>query len=408
MGALPSADCTHLADRLKGVGGLRGQRKKARSGRRTGHRQSVNSKTSEPTTKRSRRRNGAPTIADVARLAGCSSMTVSRVMNGEARVLARTADAVHKAIDALGYTPNPAARSLAGAEQVRLAILYSNPSTSYLSEFLVGGMEQANASDVQLVVTKCEAGEDVAAVAKRLINRGVDGFVLPSPLCDDVALLHMLAAADIPVVAVGPGLAPPETSSVMMDDFRAAGDMTRHIIQLGHRDIGFIIGNPEQTASERRLAGFLDAMANAGLIVRPEMVVQGLFSYRSGLDAANRLLDLAPRPTAIFASNDDMAAATVAVAHRRHLDVPVDLTVCGYDDTSIASTLWPELTTIRQPIVEMTKASVRMLISLIRNSRSGLAADPEHLWLPHELIRRQSDAAPPLTIGTGTRRMGWS
>src|SRR5690606_16987797 len=206
-------------------------------------------------------------------------------------------------------------------------------------------------------------------VVRRLIDSGIDGFLLPSPLCDEIGLLDMLAAEGARAVQVGPGRAHPEHSAVMIDEYQAAWDMTTHIIGLGHRRIGFIIGNPHQTASGQRLSGYLEAMEAAGLEVDDGLVMQGLFTYRSGYDAAVRLIDQPDPPTAIFASNDDMAAAVVAVAHRRHLDVPVDLSVCGFDDTAIASTIWPELTTIRQPIAEMARRAVELLANDLRGGR---------------------------------------
>ena len=123
------------------------------------------------------------------------------------------------------------------------------------------------------------------------------------------------------------------------------------------------------------------------------LVTHGLFSYQSGLDAAEQLLALADPPTAIFSSNDDMAAATVAVAHRRGLDVPGDLTVCGFDDSALATTIWPELTTIHQPIADMSRAAVEMLVLAIRRSKGNELAE-RHRLLDFTLIRRQSDAAP--------------
>ena len=348
------------------------------------------------TKKLNRRQSGQPTITDVARLANCSPMTVSRVINNEASVREATREAVLEAIKQLNYSPNRAARSLAGAAQTRFALLYSNPSASYLSEFLMGSLDQARRSDIYLVVERCDFEKDEESVVKRLVDSGINGFLLPSPLCDEQALLDMLHERGVHAVQVGPGKPDPHHSAVMIDEYQAAYDMTSHIIGLGHRKIGFIIGNPHQTASGQRLDGFLDAMRAAELEVPKSYVMQGLFTYRSGYDAAVRLLDQPDPPTAIFASNDDMAAAVVAVAHRRHLDVPVDLSVCGFDDTAFASTIWPELTTIRQPISEMSRQAVELLANELRNERSGKSAKPRHVTLDYKLIRRQSDAAPGL------------
>jgi LacI family transcriptional regulator len=164
-------------------------------------------------------------------------------------------------------------------------------------------------------------------------------------------------------------------------------------MDLGHRRIGFIAGNPNLSASAQRLEGYRAALAAVGIEEDPALIVDGLFTYRSGLDAAEQLLDLPDPPTAIFSSNDDMAAATVAMAHRRGLDVPGDLTVCGFDDTTLATAIWPELTTIHQPIADMARAAVDLLVSSLRRQKTGEGAAAQHV-LDYTLIRRQSDAPP--------------
>jgi LacI family transcriptional regulator len=136
------------------------------------------------------------------------------------------------------------------------------------------------------------------------------------------------------------------------------------------------------------------AMEEADLVIEPELIVDGLFTYRSGLDAAEQLLNLPTPPTAIFASNDDMAAAVVTVAHRRHLDVPGDLTVCGFDDTDFARSIWPELTTIHQPISEMARTAVEILVDRIRSKRAGKATSREERLLDYTFVQRESDAPP--------------
>lgn len=342
----------------------------------------------------SRRLSGTPTITDVADRAGVSPMTVSRVINADANVREATRAAVNAAIAELNYAPSRAARSLAGAVQLRIGMLYSNPSAAYLSEFLVGSLDQAGRSDLQLVVGKCDArGEGLEAVT-RLVRSGIDGVILPPPLCESAPIRDSLLAANVPMVAVATGQVPDRMSSVRIDDFDAARAMTAHLVELGHARIGFVTGDPNVSASAARAEGYRAALTAAGIAFDPTLVVPGLFTYRSGLDAAERLLDRADPPTAIFASNDDMAAAAVAVAHRRGLDVPGDLTVCGFDDSAIATTIWPELTTIRQPIADMSRAAVELLVDAIRARRGGQEGEVRHLALPYTLVRRQSDAAP--------------
>ncbi|WP_093084791.1 LacI family DNA-binding transcriptional regulator [Sphingobium sp. AP50] len=349
----------------------------------------------------SRRQRNAPTINDVARHAGVSPMTVSRVINGEQVVRPATREKVEAAITALNYAPSAAARTLAGGEETRVGLLYSNPSSSYLSEFLVGSLDQATRSSVDLVVEKWDDDTSVEAVVAHLQRGRIDGVILPPPLCDLPELVEALDRAGIPAVAVATGRAPSDLAAVSIDDRHAAYEMTRHLIALGHDRIGFIKGNPNQSASARRFEGYVAALGEAGLTVQDELIAQGFFTYRSGLDAAEQILSLIDPPTAIFASNDDMAAATVAIAHRTGLDVPGDLTVCGFDDTSLATTIWPELTTIRQPISAMARAAVEVLVRQLKGRRSSDAA--EHLVLDYELIRRQSDAAPRMRPRMGGR-----
>ena len=339
------------------------------------------------------------TIHDVARKAGVSPMTVSRVVNGERNVRETTREAVLAAVKDLRYAPNPAARSLAGAQNARIGLLYSNPSAAYLSEFLLGALDESSRKSAQLVLEKCEvtsaAGE--RAAVRRLIEGGVAGVILPPPVCESHVVLAELKKAAIPTVAVATGRFRTDASCVRIDDFKAAFEMTRYLLGLGHRRIGFIKGHPNQTASGERWLGFETALREADCRIEPPCIEQGFFSYRSGLDAADKLLAVRPRPTAIFASNDDMAAAVISVAHRRSLDVPRDLSVVGFDDTATATTVWPELTTIRQPIAQMAEAALDLLIRKIRKHRDGEGAISVDRLVPHELVVRESAAAPPST-----------
>ncbi len=343
----------------------------------------------------SRRQRNAPTISDVAAHAGVSPMTVSRVINHETSVREATRIRVQEAIATLRYAPSPAARMLAGGDELRLGVLHTTTSLFYFSEFLVGCLDQASRQSAQIIVEQCAAGAELAAI-DHLLNGGVDGLLLPPPLGDAEPVLAALRARDVPVVAVSTGRAPEWALSVSIDDRQAAYEMTRHLGALGHRRIGFITGAANQSASGERLAGYRDALTDFDLDADPALVAEGTFGYRSGLDAAERLLDLPDAPTAIFASNDDMAAATIAIAHRRALDVPGDLTVCGFDDSALATTVWPELTTIRQPVSDMARTAVDLLVRDIRQRRSGGSGggDHPHVVTDYALIRRQSDAVP--------------
>jgi LacI family transcriptional regulator len=344
--------------------------------------------------KKSGRRSGSlVTIHDVARHAGVSPMTVSRVINAETNVREETRARVAASVKALRYSPNQAARSLASAGEMHLGILYANPSAAYLSELLLGSLEQSSLSGCQLMIERCDDAQNERDAIGRLIRGGADGVILPAPLCDSEHALKAVRDAGMPAVLVASGRPAQGMAAVSINDFEASRAMTRHLLSLGHKRIGFINGHPNQTASGQRFRGYIEGMTEAGLSVGTDQVAQGYFTYRSGLDAADKLLKLYS-PTAIFASNDDMAAATMAVAHRRGLEVPGDLAVAGFDDTPLATTVWPELTTVRQPIAEMARQAVRLLIEHIRGHRAGQPPRVAHKLLKFTLIKRESSEGP--------------
>lgn len=342
-----------------------------------------------------RRQHARATINDVAQRAGVSPMTVSRVINREGNVRESTREAVKAAIRELGYSPNRAARSLASASQIQIGLIYDNPSSSFLSAMLLGVLEQARQSDSQVIVVECETETEGIETINRMLRFGLDGIILSPPLADSTTVLDLLEESQILAVTIGTQHTDIDVLSVQIDDYQAAFAMTDYIISLGHRRVGFIAGNPAQQSTGLRLAGFRDAMARAGIAVNDELIAQGFFTYRSGLEASESLLSLDEPPTAIFASNDDMAAATVAAAHRRHIDIPGELTVCGFDDTLLATTIWPEITTIRQPIVDMSHRAIEMLENAVRARRTGAAPESPHLTVDFELIERGSAGPPP-------------
>ncbi|WP_232494622.1 LacI family DNA-binding transcriptional regulator [Novosphingobium kaempferiae] len=313
-------------------------------------------------------------------------MTVSRVINGRSGVSPETRAAVKKAIKALAYIPNVAARNLVTSNELRIGVIYSNPSAAFMSDFLTGVFEEASARSARLVLLKgrdgCPPGREAV---KEMLASGMSGVLLAPPLGESPEILRTLREAGCIMAAVG-AYQTPEAVCVRIDDRGAAYEMTRHLIGQGHKRLGFVLGNPDQAASAERMAGFYAAVREAGGI--DVQVVQGDFTYTSGLMAAEQLLNAPVPPTAIFASNDDMAAAVVSVAHRKHLDVPSQLAVAGFDDTTVATTLWPPLTTIRQPVREMAAEAMGMLIAQI-GSRSPARPAIERI-LQHEFVQRQS------------------
>ena len=343
-----------------------------------------------------RRKRGAVTIDDVARAAGVSAMTVSRVINQGKNVRPATRAAVLEAVEKLNYSPNTAARSLAGGEAMNIGLLYANPSAGYLAQFLIGALHAARSAGVHLVLESCESedADEQAEVTRWIATSDVEGVILPPPLSESQRIIGELESLGIPVVTVAMGAERPGSLNVRIDDRVAAQEITRYLLDLGHRRIGFIKGHPRHVASAERYAGFCDALAEAGIDPAEAAVEQGFFTYRSGMIAAEKLLAENERPTAIFASNDDMAAASVSVARRFGLSVPDDLSVVGFDDTALATTVWPELTTVKQPIAAMAEAALELLIADIRSPASSAPRRATERVLSHALIVRDSAVAP--------------
>ena len=327
-------------------------------------------------------------IRDVAARAGVAVKTVSRVLNGHPYVSADTRQRVEEAMRALDFRPSIAARILSGAKSNQIALIYDNHSPYYMFQIQTGCWECFKENGIRLLaqpvdVADPQVGEQVRGL---VTETHVDGIILSSPVTDCQPVLAALDALDIPFVRISPGMNHAMTSSVFMDDAQAADDMTTHLINAGHRRIGFIKGHPNHAASDDRLFGYRRALDRAGIAFEPELVRDGEFDFDSGVRGGRALLDLADRPTAIFASNDDMAAGVLAVAHDRGIEVPRELSVAGFDDTTLARTVWPPLTTIHQPMAQLARSATEILIT---------GGDITHRRLPHTLVERAS-VAPPI------------
>ena len=333
------------------------------------------------------------TIKDVAQAAGVSFKTVSRVLNQEPNVRAEIRDRVRQAAEALGYVPNVAARDLAGGRSFLIGLMFDNPSESYIGKIQTGAITRCRDAGYSLIVEPLEPGDDARRTLDPILSRlRVDGLILTPPICDNPVVLDAIERAGVRYVRIAPDRDADRAPFVTMDDTHAAYEMTRHLLTLGHRDIGFIKGPPSHGAAARRLEGFLRAMGEAGLTVPVGYIQAGAFSFRSGMAAAERLLAEPERPTAIFASNDDMALGVMWACSRAGLSVPTDISVTGFDDSEPARMAWPQLTTIRQPIADMSAAAVDILVEA---GAKGRGPEPvANRWLDYELIVRGSTAAP--------------
>lgn len=349
----------------------------------------------EENPKRGNKRQGV-TIKEVAERAGVSQMTVSRVLNKKAVVKPSTREKVEAAIAELNYRPNMLARGLAGGKSFLIGFLYHNPSYGYLNEFLHGALEECRELGHHLVVEAIDmdALESEPSRYAEIVRRvGVDGLIVNPPLSDNHELIAALREIGLPFVRIAHGDLSCADLSVVINDADAAKMMTLHLIKRGHRRIAFIVGARNQTSSAMRFAGFKAAMSKHKLHIDRNYIASGDYTFQSGVEATHQLLSLAEPPTAIFASNDEMAAGVIAAAHQRGLRLPDELSIAGFDDTALAQTVWPPLTTIRQPVADMARRSVSLLTECLVHGEVELA-ERLHI-LDVALVERESVAPPP-------------
>ena len=333
-------------------------------------------------------------LEDVARAASVSPKTVSRVLNDEVNVSDATRKRVLAAMEAMDYRPHPSARSLAGSRSFLVAMLYDNndnPASTYLAEIQDGVLEACDAHRYSMMVRPLRMrGDDFIRRLDTLISdHHPDGVVLTPPITDYAPLLKRLRERNVPYASVSP-MQRNGVIGVTMDEQGAARAIVEHLLALGHRRIAHVIGIADHGASRWRLAGYREAMAAAGLPEDPALVVQGAFTFGSGVAAARELFALEQRPTAVFAANDDMATGVMWAAGEYGLKVPHDLSVCGFDDTPLARQLWPALTTIQQPSREMGKIAATQLLNLLRGRGPG-----QLVQVPFSLQIRDSTARVP-------------
>lgn len=337
------------------------------------------------------------TIQDVADLAKVSIKTVSRVLNNEPAVHADTRSRILKAMEQLDYRPNLNARGLAGDRSFLIGLLCDRPG-DYLSDFQTGAVERCRESDFHLMVepldsSSPEVGRHLTTLLRQL---RLEGAILLPPLSDNPVILSKLAEAKMPFVRIAPRQNVHDSPSVAIDDRLAARSMTTHLLDLGHRRIGFLLGREGHAATAERYAGYVEAMKARRVPIDKALVMPGNFLFTDGLVCAERILGLRDPPTAIFASNDDSAAAVVCHARKLGLQLPEQLSIAGFDDAPVATMIWPALTTVRQPVATMARAATSLIIEHSPR-RHGWPMPVPSAVLDFELVIRNSTAPPAAT-----------
>jgi LacI family transcriptional regulator len=333
------------------------------------------------------------TINDIARLSGVSKKTVSRVINASPLVHAETRAKVEAVIRRMRFVPDPQARGLAFRKSFLIGLVYDNPNAQYIVNAQQGVLDALRGSDYELVVHPCDrlSAELIPGVRRFVERQKLRGVILLPPLSENAALLSTLRDLDCAYVRVTYGVADEPGSMVTSNDRVAVGEAARYLTSLGHRTIGYIAGPSGYRSAVERLEGFAAALADRGCQLDRNLVVEGGYTYESGVTCAQALLQRSPRPTAIFASNDEMAAGVYRAAYNLGLSIPQDLSVVGFDDGPIAARLLPSLTTIRLPIRDMYRVAATKLVT------PDLAAEPRlvanSLVMPHLVVR--DSCGPP-------------
>jgi LacI family transcriptional regulator len=328
------------------------------------------------------------TIKAVAARAGVSAMTVSNVFNKTGKFSRDTRDRVLAAIDALGYVPNSAARRLVGATPARIGLLYAGVDSLFIDTTLAAAAVASAERGLQLIARKAVSPEDALDVVRSLQRSGADALLLLPPFDLVLSGSPEFLALGMATAAVATAAPLPDMFTVRIDNRAASRAVTELLIAKGRRRIAVIAGPQDHSDGVERLKGCRDALAAHGLPLADDLVIEGRFTFESGLQAADRLLDLPVPPDAIVAANDDMAAAALWTAHRRGLTLPRDLAVTGFDDTLLATRVWPPLTTVRQPIDRMTARALDLLLDAVHRRPEVLS--PTDVLEAYHLVERAS------------------
>ena len=327
----------------------------------------------------------ALTIAEIAKMAGTSKTTVSRVLNNKPDVLQETRDRIKRLIELYDFHPNAFAKAISNQKSNTLGLviphdanyIFSNP---YYSEIIRGVSIEAKKKGYHLLLTYAE-GDDYIAVVKQ---KRVDGIILISPGVNHKAVILELNSMAIPFIATSRMIGVPDINYICIDDFRGACLAVEHLLALGHRKIGFISGPSNLASSEDRLAGYTVSMEKAGLAVATGFIVEGNTSIESGRSAMNQLLKIESL-SAVFVASDLMAAGAIRAINEAGKSVPEDISVVGFDDIPLGGYLNPPLTTIRQKTFEKGQLASELLIDLI----NGVAV-PQVTKMNVEMVIRGS------------------
>ena len=340
-----------------------------------------------------RGRMAKPTINDVARLAGVSKKTVSRVINRSPLLNEETRDRVEAVIRETGYVPNPQARALALRRNFLIGLVHDNPSAQTVLNVQQGILGALRGTEFEMVVRPVDRGSAtmLADVRDFVSRQRPFGVILLPPISENDQLAELCRELGCRYVRMGSAQLDEPANMVASNDRQAVTEATRYLISQGHRRIGLITGPHGFRSARERQQGFEDALSEAGIKLPRSLIADGNYTFESGIAATQSLLDVSPRPTAIFACNDDMAAGVLLAARQRGLGVPDQLSIVGFDDQPLAARVWPPLTTVHWPMKAMGRSAALKLIADMIDEDNDVE---EPSMFVSTLIKRGSVAPP--------------
>lgn len=332
------------------------------------------------------------TINDVAKLAGVSIKTVSRVMNNEPSVRQDTLDKVMAAVKQLQYQPNAAARNLASSKSYSIGYVYDNPNAYYIIDMQNGLLDACRKHGYELLIhpTNAKSSGIVQEVLELVERSRLAGLVLTPPFSEMPDIAAALDKKGVDYVRIISGSTPSDKlqNCVLVDDFTAAFRITNHLLDQGHTKLAFLCGDEEHSSSGERLAGFQAALTKRGITANSHYIIPGTYSFESGVQGAQKLLTMADKPTAIFACNDEIAAGALFCARLSQVSIPEQLAIAGFENSPFSRQTWPPLTTANQPNKTIARQAAELLFKASKQQTKSTTFE-QPVFVP-ELVVRES------------------
>ena len=340
-----------------------------------------------------RANNDKLTISDIARLAGVSKKTVSRVINHSGLVKEATREKILKIVDEHDYRPDPQARALALRRSYLVALISDQPNPQYVVNMQSGILDALESTSYQLVVRPCDRRSPTLYddICEIILLQKFFGVILTPSISEDDELIGRLRQIECPYIRIAAVSLDSPGNMIETHDYVGAAEAARHIAEFGHKRIAHIRGPDQFLSAKERLRGFKVGLAEYNLSVDEQYLFTGGYTFESGMECGEALLSLPVPPTAVFAGNDEMAVGVYQAVRRAGLRVPDDLSIVGFDDSSIAERIWPTLTTVRLPIRYMGRTAAQLLVS----NHDRVAMEPPEVTsvMPSLIVRDSTGPA---------------